>query len=294
MKNMWIALLGLTLTVPAWAQEEPAPEPAPAETAPAAPAPDAAPADQAPAPEAAPAEQAPAPAADATPPPAETPPAEAAPTEAAPAEAAAPKEPWPVYAQVGYARTVISSSGAGNLGTADYNSKFVDLAFGKRLFETVGLEFHYGLDKSDFGTNDLATDHYYGLFLVPTATVFETVELAFPVGYGRGSYSPNNSASTVSKSFAYGFNAQVPLRAFGDTYPDIRFYGGWMIWNQTSAMRVYGPSFGMRYDFTVPNPGNPFAGAGGWFSGIGDWYKEHMPGWLGGGDSKSADAPPAS
>jgi hypothetical protein len=272
MKNAWIALLGLALSVPAWAQEEPTPAP---ET-PAAP--EAAPADQAPPAEAAPAETPPA--AEAVP--AETPPAAQA--EAAPAEAEAPKEPWPVYAGISYAKTKVSSSGAGSLGTADYHGKFLSARVGKRLFDGLGLEFQYGMDLSDFASNEISTDRYYGLFLVPTATVFESVELAFPVGYGRGQYSLGQKTA-VSKSVAYGFKVEVPLKAFGDSYPDLRLTGGWMIYNQTSAARVYGPEFGVRYDFNVPNPGNPFTGFGG-------WYKSHMPGWLGGGES--TEAPPAS
>ena len=260
MKNAWIAWLGLTLAVPAWAQEEPAPEPAPAEAAPA----EAPPADAAPAPEAAPAEQAPA--------------AEAPPAEAAPAEAEAPSEPWPVYAGVGYSKTVVSSSGAGTLGTADYDSKFLDVRVGKRLFESVGLEFHYGLDLSGSDSGEIATDRYYGLFLVPTATLFETVELAFPVGYGRGEYNLGNRSAIV-KSVAYGVSAELPLRVFGDTMPDLRLTAGWMIYNQTTAARIYGPSFGLRYDFTVPSPGNPFSGVFGWF-------KNHWP--FGGGEAAPA------
>ena len=257
MKSAWIACLGLLLTVPAGAQEEPAPEPAPAEAAPA----EQPPADAAPTPEAAPAEQPPA-------------------AESAPAEAEAPKEPWPVYVGIAYSKIVVSSSGAGSLGTLDYDSKFLDVRAGKRLFESVGLEFHYGVDLSDSGSGEIATDRYYGLFIVPTATVFETVEIAFPVGYAKGEYSIG-SLSAGSKSVAYGFNAELPLRVFGDTYPDIRFTAGWMIYNQTSAARVYGPSFGARYDFTVPSPGwgNPF-------SGIGGWIKDHWP--FGGGNSGEA------
>ena len=255
MKTAWIALLGLVVAVPAWAQEEPAP----AEAAPA---------------EAPPAEQPPAEAPAA---PAETPPA----AEAAPAEAEAPREPWPVYVGVGYSKTVMSSSDAGTLGTGDYDSKMLDVRVGKRLFESVGLEFHYGFDFSDPGSNEIATDRYYGLFIVPTATVFETVEVAFPIGYAKGEYNVGR-LSAVVQSIAYGFNAELPLRIFGETYPDVRFTAGWMIYNQTNAARVYGPSIGARYDFTVPSPGwgNPF-------TGIGGWIKNHWP-WGGGGEAAPA------
>jgi hypothetical protein len=275
----WIALLGLALSVSAWAQEEPAPESAPAEEAPAeSPPPEAAPADAGAPTDVVPVAEAPA----------ETPPAEAAPVE----EAAAEKEPWPVYIGVNYARSTVSASNAGLLGTKDYNSGLLDVRFGKRLFESVGLEFHYGLDLADFGTSEASTDRYIGVFIVPTATVFETVELAFPVGYGKATYSADTGSAAV-KSLAYGFNAELPLKVIAEDYPDVRFILGWMIWNQTTEARVYGPTLGVRYDFTVPNPGNPLAGAGGWFGNVKGWYKDHMPGWLGGGGS-SEETPPAS
>ena len=242
MKNACIALFGLLLAATAWAQE-PTPADQPAEAAP--------PAEQPPADASTPpAEQPPA---DQGAAPAETPPAEQPPAETQTAESASPKEPWGLYAGVGYTKSKVSSSNAGTLGTNDYHGKFLDMRVGKRLFEGVGLEFHYGLDLADFGTGEIATDRYYGVFVVPTATLFETVELAFPVGYGRGQYTLGG-ASATSNSVAYGFNAELPLKQFGESMPDLRLTAGWMIYNQTSAARVYGPSFGIRYDFQVPAP----------------------------------------
>jgi hypothetical protein len=236
MRTSWPLLLTLALAWPAHAQEE---EEAPPAEEPAA--------------EAAPAEEA------AT----EEAPAEEAPTEEAAAEET---EPWQLYAGLDLVSSTLSSSGLKGFGRNEFDSGMYRLRVGKRVFESVGAELHLGFDNGGEGPGEAATDSYYGLFLVPTATVFETVELAFPVGYAMSSVARTGASEDLS-SIGYGVDAELPLRVFAETMPDLRFTAGWMIYYQKSDARLYGLNAGLRYDFTTANLGNPF----GWIGGIDLW-----------------------
>jgi len=255
MKISGMTLLALVLSAPAFAQEEPPAEVVPVEEAPAETPPDAAPAEAAPA--------------DA--------PSEVAATEEAPAEEGA-GEPWHLYFGADYVTNTVSVSVPQTAPSADFDSKMLRLRVGKRILDAVGLEFHYGIDQSDEKAGEIKTDTYYGLFLVPTATLFETVELAFPVGFARSEFGDGSGDSL--DSVAYGVDAELPLTVFGDL-PDIRLTAGGMVYYQKSDARVYGANLGLRYDFDVNGFGNPFAGLGHWIGG------------LFGGDDEPAPAEPA-
>lgn len=262
MKRSWIALLALALAAPVFAQEEPAAEVVPA---------DQPPAEETPAPaEAAPADAAPA---DSTS-------TEAAPAEAAPAEgstetaSAEPAAPWDLYIGADYVNTTLSVSVPSTAPTNEFDSRMLRVRVGKRVLESVGFELHYGVDQAKEEKGEIKTDSYFGAYLVPTATVFETVELAFPVGYGRVAFG---DGSDPKGSVAYGIDAELPLKVFGDL-PDIRLTAGGMVYYQKSDARVYGVNFGLRYDFQVDGFGNPFAGFGHWVGGL-----------FGGGEDKPAE-----
>jgi hypothetical protein len=244
MNRSWIACLALILAAPAFAQDEA--EVVPAEPEAEAPA-------EAPA-EAAPAEEAPA--------------EEAAPAEQAAAEE--PAEPWALYFGADYVNTTLSVSAPVGAPASEFDSTMVRLRAGKRILDAVGLELHYGIDEADEKSGEVTTDSYYGVYLVPTATVFEMLELAFPVGYGRSEFGDSGEALG---GIAYGIDAELPLRALGDL-PDLRLTAGWMVYYQDSDARVYGANFGLRYDFTTASLGNPF----GFLSGL----------WPFGGDDEKA------
>lgn len=255
MRTIHTAAIGLALTftlglaLPVHAQEEPEAEVVPVD-------------------ESAPEEQAPAgesPAGDA----AESESAEAPAAEEAPAEEVAaedtssePGEPLGLYVGADWVMTTLSISASGNGTPNELDSGMYRARVGWRALEAVGLEAQVGLDNSDDEPGSVETKSYYGVFVVPTATVFEVMELAFPVGYAQSTYGDNTSDRDFG-SIAYGIDAELPLRTFAESLPDLRFTAGWMVYYQKSDARAYGANAGLRYDFQTSAIGNPLAGIGG-------------------------------
>jgi len=228
MKTSWSWALALVLAMPVYAQEESAAEVVPADEPAAEPA----------AEEAAPVEEAT---------------AEEAPTEEAPAEAS---EPLALYFGVDAVTSTLSLSGTGAAGTSEFDSGMYRARLGVRALDAVGIELHYGIDNSDNEPGSVETKSYYGVFVVPTATVFEVVELAFPVGYAQSSFG-SGSANEDFRSIAYGIDAELPIRSFADSLPDLRLTAGWMVYYQKSDGRAYGANLGLRYDFSFGGAGAP-------------------------------------
>ena len=263
MKTSWTLAIALMLALPVYAQEEV--EVVPADEAAAEPAPEEAAPAEAASEEAAPVEEAA---------------AEETPAEEAPAEAG---EPLGLYAGIDYVVTTVSLSNRGATGASEFDSGMYRGRFGVRALEAVGIELHYGVDNSDEEPGAVETESYIGLFAVPTATVFEVVELAFPVGYAQSSFG-QGGASEDYGSIAYGLDGELPLRSFSAGLPDLRLTAGWMIYYQKSDARAYGANLGLRYDFKAAGFGNPFAGFGGWVGGL--WP-------FGGDDEAPAEEAPA-
>lgn len=225
MSKMWIAALVAVLALPALAQEEPAEVvEVPAEES-AEPA--EAPAEAAPAEDAGVEEV-----------------AEADPV----AEESEPAAPWALYVGADQVNTTLSLSVPPTEPANEFESTMVRVRVGKRLFEAVGAELHVGVDQADEDAGEVTTDAYYGLFLVPTATLFEVLELGFPVGYARSEYGDDGEALG---SIAYGASLELPIRALWDALPDVRLTSGAMVYYQKSDARVYGANFGLRFDFTL-------------------------------------------
>lgn len=276
MKNVWILLLGLLAAAPLMAQDEEMADDAAAEEA--APADEGVLADDVTAgdegsveeeaveeivEEEAPVEEA-----------AEEAPAEEAVEETEVAEEGEAPDLKLYVGLDGVNNTVSISGDSAGTGGADLDSKMYKLRIGTRLFEAVGTELQVGFDNSDTKGGELETESFYGLFIVPTATLFETVELAFPVGFASTKIKGLESVAKSTDGAAYGVDLQLPMRLFGDSFPDIRLSTGYMVYMHREEVRVYGANFGLRYDFGIAGMdfGNPFAGAGGWFSGVGDWF----------------------
>lgn len=224
MNQSWIALLALALAAPAIAQEEPAAEVVPA--------------DEPPAESAEPAEDAVT---------EEAPAEEGAEAEEAPAEDGA-SEPWQVYVGADYVNTVLSLSAPPSAPASDFDSTMVRLRGGARVLDGIGLELHYGFDQADEDAGEVTTDAYYGAYIVPTATLFDVLELHFPVGYARSEFGDSGDALG---SIAYGVDLELPVKSLWDALPDVRLTGGWMVYYQKSDARVYGANFGLRYDFSL-------------------------------------------
>jgi len=214
MSKSWIACLAVAvaLALPAFAQDEP------------------------PAAEEQPAEESAAPAAE--------PAAEG--VEEVPADEA-PAEPWKLYLGVDNVNTTIALSVPPTVPANEFHSTMIRARVGMRVLEAVGLELHYGADRADEEKGEVATDAYYGVYFVPTATVLDFLELAFPVGYGRSEFDDSGEALG---SIGYGIDAEIPIRGFYDGLPDVRLTGGWMVYYQKSDARVYGANLGLRYDFS--------------------------------------------
>jgi hypothetical protein len=171
--------------------------------------------------------------------------------------AAEPAEPLALYVGADWVSSTLSRSSGGG----DFDSGMWRARVGMRALESVGVEAHIGVDNSDGGAGSVETDGYYGVFLVPTATVFETVELAFPVGYAQSTFGARDY-----RSVAYGLDAELPLRTFFEGLPDLRLTAGWMVYYQKTDARAYGANAGLRWDFQ--SAGNPFAGLGGRLAGL--------------------------
>lgn len=227
MSKTWIAALVAVLALPALAQDEAAEvvEPSAEESA--------APVEEAPAEEAQ-GEEAPA--------------EDAAVEEVAEAEESEPAAPWALYVGADYVNTTVSLSAPPTAPASEFESTMVRVRAGTRLFEAIGAELHVGVDQADEDAGEVATDAYYGLFLVPTATLFEALELGFPVGYARSEYGDGGDALD---SIAYGAALELPIRALWGALPDVRLTSGAMVYYQKSDARVYGANFGLRFDFTL-------------------------------------------
>jgi hypothetical protein len=160
--------------------------------------------------------------------------------------------------------SISNSASYNNLQATSYDSRFWDLRVGYRLFKAIGVEVHYGIqDKSDDNLGDFKVRNYYGVFAVPTANVFNLFELAFPLGYTNsgvtinGTTADGTSNELVQKhlnSIAYGARAELPIRVFWNSLPNIRLTGGGMVYYQRSDAREYGFNFGLRYDFGFGTP----------------------------------------
>lgn len=174
-----------------------------------------------------------------------------------------PAEPWKLYAGVDLVNNTLSSSSLPGFGGDDFGTGMYRLRLGARVLESISLELHYGMDSADEGSGELATDRYYGLFVAPAATVLDTVELTFPVGYARTRIG-ENSAKADLDSIGYGVDAELPLRFFSETLPDLRLTAGGMVYYQKSDARLYGANVGLRYDFQTAGFGNPFSGLDLW------------------------------
>jgi len=234
---------------PADASAEAAPADPSAEAAPADASAESAPADAAAADlsaEAAPAEEAPVEAA-----------AEEAPAEEAPAEETASEdsgEPFHFYLGVDKAEVTLALSDEAletAFGSDELDSSLFRIRAGMRLLEAVGLELQYGIaDDKDDEANKFEVGEYYGIFVVPTGSLFELVEISVPIGYSSMK-AEKGGASETFDGVSYGVNLEVPITLNSEWFPDIRIGGGGLVYRADRDSRVYGYHFGVRLDFKI-------------------------------------------
>ncbi len=130
--------------------------------------------------------------------------------------------------------------------TFDFN--MLRLRGGMRLFEALAIELQYGTSiGSESGQAEI--ESYASALLVPTATVFETIELSFPVGVTKIT-AQQGQQKFEDTDISYGLQTELPLTLFADV-PDLRLGAGFMVYHAGNATRTYGFNLGLRYDFDI-------------------------------------------
>lgn len=145
------------------------------------------------------------------------------------------------------------SAAAGRIPEGHYFGRLVDFRAGVRVHDIIEFEAHVGMNASGGGANHFGFSRYYALFAVPTATMFDTVELSVPMGYvWSGAHARGARASL--NSVAFGANLALPLRTLSAELPDLRIVGGGLVSVQRSNAQIYGFHLGLRYDFGLRLP----------------------------------------
>lgn len=189
--------------------------------------------------------------------PAEEAPVEEAAAEEAPAEETASEdsgEPFHFYLGVDKAEITLALSDTAletAFGGDELESSMYRIRAGMRLLEAVGLELHYGVaDDKDDGAKTFEIGEYYGIFVVPTGSLFELIEISVPIGYSSMK-AEKGAASETFDGVSYGVNLEVPITLNSEWFPDIRIGGGGLVYRADRDSRVYGYHFGVRLDFKI-------------------------------------------
>ncbi|PPE75910.1 hypothetical protein C3942_03240 [Solimonas fluminis] len=183
--------------------------------------------------------------------------AEEAPAEEAPAEETASEdsgEPFHFYLGVDKAEVTLALSDDAletAFGSDELDSSLFRIRAGMRLLEAVGLELQYGIaDDKDDEAKKFEVGEYYGIFVVPTGSLFELVEISVPIGYSSMK-AEKGGASETFDGVSYGVNLEVPITLNSEWFPDIRVGGGGLVYRADRDSRVYGYHFGVRLDFKI-------------------------------------------
>lgn len=159
----------------------------------------------------------------------------------------------PLYVGVEFAQTKVEVSEDGleaAFGARRFDSEFYKLRVGTRLFEGIGLEAQVGVPASDSGEGEVETSQYYGLFLVPTGVFMNLVEISARVGYSMMTIE-NDLADEDLDGMSFALAIELPLRALGESLPDLRLTSSGAVFQQDRDARVYGYTVGLRYDFRL-------------------------------------------
>lgn len=162
-------------------------------------------------------------------------------------------EGLPLYVGVEFAQTRVEVSEEGleaAFGARRFDSEFYKLRVGTRLFEGVGLEAQVGVPASDSGEGEVETSQYYGLFLVPTGVFMDFIEISARIGYSMMTIE-NDLADEDLDGMSFAIAIELPLRAFGESLPDLRLTSSGAVFQEDRDARVYGYTVGLRYDFRL-------------------------------------------
>ncbi|MEK6805081.1 MAG: hypothetical protein AABY95_00335 [Pseudomonadota bacterium] len=120
---------------------------------------------------------------------------------------------------------------------------------GMRVFEALAVELQYGTSIGGADAGQAKIESYASALLVPTATLFDTFELSFPVGVTLIE-AQQGTQTFEDTDISYGIQSELPLKLFADL-PDLRLGAGFMIYHAGNASRTYGFNLGLRYDFDL-------------------------------------------
>lgn len=155
-----------------------------------------------------------------------------------------PAEPWRLYVGVDQVSTTLSVSGLPANTNHEFDSGIYRLRVGRRFSDNIGIELQYGIEQSVDAADEVATERYAGVFLVPATQLFEAFDLEFPVGYARSTVEGESF-----DSLAFGLNVEIPVQYYAASLPDLRLGLGWMTYYQKHDARLYGLNLGLRFDF---------------------------------------------
>lgn len=168
--------------------------------------------------------------------------------------AAEPREGLKLYVGLDYDMTKIDINDkdkAAALGRHRFDSDFYKLRIGVRVFDGIGVEFHAGVPANNASSTKLETKQFYGLYLVPTGVLLNTVEVSARLGYAYTEVKSDQGKENEDGA-SFGIAFEVPLRlVLGDDAPNIRIGAGGTVYQEDRASRIFGWHGGIRYDFTL-------------------------------------------
>ena len=136
------------------------------------------------------------------------------------------------------------------LGRHRFSSDFYKLRLGWRVFDGVGVEFHAGFPANKPSSDELETKQFYGLYLVPTGVLLDTVEVSVRLGYAYTELKADGGKDDADGA-SFGVAFELPLRHFGEGMPNLRLGAGGTVYQEDREGRIFGWHGGIRYDFTL-------------------------------------------
>lgn len=137
-----------------------------------------------------------------------------------------------------------------DFGGRRFDSDFYKLRLGARLFDGVAVELHAGLPANRAGGDEVETQQFYALYLVPTGVLLNVVEISARLGYAFTTVE-NKNASADLDGASFGVAVELPFRIFGEGPPNFRVGAGATVYQADRDARVFGVHGGLRFDFTV-------------------------------------------
>lgn len=167
-------------------------------------------------------------------------------------EASEPRT-WNLYVGLEFDQTTVDVNDEGlqaALGRRRFDSDFYKLRLGARFFDAVGVEFHAGFPANNSGDKELETKQFYGLYLVPTGVLLDTVEVSARLGYAFMTLESEGQEEDLDGA-SFGLAAELPLRLISESMPNLRIGVGGTVYQEQRDTRVFGWHAGLRYDFTL-------------------------------------------